>query len=308
MADGHLAAAVKEAATAAFEDSGLPEDPEATVEPLTDPIVTVAEEAPEDEEKDGGADPGEPAPGAGDEVEPAEEDVPTSYFGTDLSAFPAKERADIIAKFQEQNKLINKLQREDAAKPDTPAAPAVETPAAPVVEPVEPEMTDEVLIEALGLDMEDPYDARTAKVAVPLARLVLDLKNQVEGVVTNSTVAETSQVWNTTLDTLESQYGELPVPRIELLERAADEGIADPTTAYWAAVGPLRAKLANEVSELLKERRASDKKAATTPRPRTSTPVEATRLTNTDTKLAVAEAAELAARELGMDWAEATKR
>jgi hypothetical protein len=298
MADGKLDAAIKEAFAEASEGATIEDDDD------TDE-GTAADEAPEADVEGDESDSEAPSED-GTDVDPREEDVPTSYFGTDLSGLPAKERADIIRTYEEQNKLISQRNREEAEARKAEAAPT--TPAAPAEPEQEPELSDEALAQALGLDLEDPSDARTARASVPLARLVLDLKAQVAELSETGTVAAESAHWNGELDRLEAKFGELPVPRVELLEQAAAKGIGDPESAYWAAVGPLRAQLAEEVSKRLSALRTDGKKAATTPRPRSSTPVEATRLEQTDTKLAVAEAAELAARELGISWEDATRQ
>ena len=233
------------------------------------------------------------------ESEAEDEEVPTSLFGIDLSVLPDEAtRAEFIREWREQNKTISRLQREKAelekamSSPKPPEPPEPESPSVA-------EFTDEAIAEALGLDPED--DSPAAKAAIALARGFMELKEQVTGVVTAAEVSETERYWESTLDYLESKYGELPIDRTELLEYAAEHEITDPEVAYWAKMGPIRFDVSQALDRKLKEVRARAKKAATTPRPTTSTPVGPTPLRSKTVKDAIREAFVATAHELGID-------
>lgn len=236
-----------------------------------------------------------------EEVEGDGEPVPDSLFGVDLSSLPEPERKTFIREWTEQNKQISKLQREKAElKQETPPAKAAE-PELP--EPV----TDEVLAQALRLDLEDPDDARLAERLIPLARMNLEMKAQLEATASTVSVDAEARYWNGELDKLEARFGKLPEERIELLERAAAKGIADPEAAYWAAVGPIRVAVTEALDRQLKAAQKTGKKAVSTPRPKSGETVQAKALESKTTKEAVAEAAKLAAEELGYDWEDARR-
>lgn len=226
-----------------------------------------------------------------------EEAPPTHLFGVDLSALPDEARREFIHEWQEQNKTISKLQREKAelakATPPEPEPPAEEAPP----------LTDEALAQALGIDLENTLDEAAAKAAISLARGFIELRQEVEGLVSSNTVADTKRVWESKLDELEAQYGQLPVDRIEVLEWAADNGVSDPTAAYWAQAGPIRFSVMEALDKKMQDVRKSSKKAATTPRPKASVEVEE-KLKATTAKEAAGEAARAAIKRLGIRFDE----
>lgn len=259
-----------------------------------------------------GADPKvEPRPAAAPAEAPAGQpaegtaEPPTEYFGVDLSGLPADQREELIAQWSERDRLINTLQRGQATEPpaQAPAAPAA--PPTPVAPEPEPELSDADLAEAFHLDLEDPADEKTAQVAIPLARTILLLKEQVEGLAAGTAAKDARAEFTSGLSKLETEYGVLPSDsRAALVEAAVTRGI-DADSAYWAAVGPTRLAVMQDVTERLTKLQAQGKASATTPRPGTNVPVEQRALESKDTKSAVAEAAKLAAQELGFDWDEA---
>ena len=273
-----------------------PETPEPAPEPAT-PAGAETEVEPRAEEPPVEATPGQPGEGTAD-------DVPTSYFGVDLSGLPADQRAEIISGWTERDRRLNTLQREKAELTATKPAEPAPAPAAPEPEPEYP-ASDADLAEALGLDLEDPDDEKAARTAIPLARTILELKAQVDGIASQNQAASAAQQFTASLSGLEKEYGELPVEqRATFIETAVSKGL-DAEAAYWAAVGPTRLAIMQDVTKRLADLQAGRKAESTTPRPSGSVPVEQVGLEAKDTKSAVAEAAALAAKELGIDWDEA---
>ena len=298
MANPALASAVAEALAAEPLAGGNPPEDET-------PEGTAEAEAPDGESE--GTPPGSAEVGAEVESEGSEEEIPTSLFGVDLSTLPDDAaRKEFIHEWREQNKTISKLQREKAelakAQEETPPAPP---PAQEAPEPVDvSSLTDEALAEVLGLDLENSLDPQAAKAALALARGFLDLKGQVDGLTTKTTVAEVQHRWDSQLNDLEQRFGELPVERAELLEWAADNGITDPEAAYWTITGPIRAQVAEALTKKLGDTRRSGKQAASTPRPKSSAPVTGARLESKTVKDAVKEGLEKSMAELGISFGE----
>jgi len=297
--DGRVAEAAKEAMT----ELGLAENKDGEIVPTGTASGTPDPEA-------GKA--GEPSPpgstGGKGEVEPGTtgdgEPVPETMFGVDLSALPEPEREVFIREWTEQNKHINKLQREKAEL----AKAGEKAPEPKSAEPELPEtISDEVLAQALHLDLEDADDARLAERLIPLARMNLEMKQQLEATTSTVNIDAEARFWNGELDKLEKRFGDLPVTRTELLEEAAERGIADPEAAYWAAVGPIRVSVSEALNKQLQAARKTGKQQAATPRPKSSVPTQAKALESKTTKAAVLEAAKLAAEELGFDWEDARR-
>lgn len=290
--------AVADAAKEAQAELGLVEDKDGALS--KDGTAASAAEA----AKDGAKSTPSPKDGEG-EVKPEDDDgeaVPESLFGIDLSTLPEPERKVFIREWTEQNKQISKLQRDNAE------LKTEEKPPAKTQEPGEPEaITDEVLAQALRLDLEDPDDARLAERLIPLARMNLEMKAQLEATASTVNIDVEMRHWNGELDRLEKRFGEMPIDRTEVLERAAARGIADPEAAYWAAVGPIRVSVSEALAKQLKTAQKTGKVAATTLRPKTSAPTQKTTLESKTTKEAVLEAAKLAAEELGIDWDDARR-
>jgi len=334
-----MAAAVKEAAEKVDLETGsllpAPAEGEGTATPVAAaaPAATAAPAA----EATPAADATPEAQGApstevvagtpgGESETPTEgtDDTPTEYFGVDLSFIEdATERAKWIHEFQERDTFISQLLRDkaqgDGQGGDKPPAqkPAVESGRQPGTESQElapqadkPDLSDEALAQALGLDLEDPYDAKLAAIAVPLARQNLELQSKVEDLSSSDAVRETQAYWETSLDKLESQFGKLPVDHLKFYEFAADNGIAEPAAAYWQVVGPAKAEVMQaaqkkrvEVAEAL----AAFKRQASGVRPSATVPGEDAGLQSKNTKDAVKEAMLKVQEKLGIDIESARK-
>lgn len=303
-AEGALEASV----AAAFEgfteapDGGLvgPEEGEGTGAPAPeaqpDPPQTSAsaEAQPEVEPK--------PAEGAKTETPagaPAEGtvDAPERYFEVDLSGLPAEERIKVIGALKERDDEIGKLLRGKAK--DEPAT----APAAEEVQPP-PQLSDEDIVKALGLDPENPFEETAAKVGVPLARELLALREQVGQLVEDQAADKHLQQWHSTLDTLEKLHGELPLDRTALIEYAAENNLQDPESAFWRVMGPAR----RQVEEAVKAAEARIAAAAPAPtpgqvsstRPRSTTATEETPAEGTNIRDAVKDAGLKVLRDLGI--------
>lgn len=239
-------------------------------------------------------------PGTTESKATGTDEAPTEYFGVDLSELPAEKRREIITGFRERDDYISKLLREKA-EPETD----VPTMAAP--QQVE-ELTDEALLTALGLDPEnDMFDQHTAKVALPLARQLLETKAAVDQLVQTQSISQAERYWNSSLDSLEKQFGELPIDRMAVLEFAAENSIADPQDAYWRIMGPVRQQLMNAVQTHKQTELRDAKKGAASVRPRTTGKTAPSALEATSVRNAVYEAARIAAEERGLDWEQAVK-
>lgn len=241
-----------------------------------------------------------------DEEDPAEA-VPTSLFGVDLSNLDDATRAEFVREWTEQNKIISKSQREAAeTKKELEAvrstAPTVQP--APADEPDVTQLSDEELAEALGLDLENAIDPQAAKLNLALTRKVLELTSKVENVQATATESAQASTWKSALDTLEARFGELPVDRETLVANAKARGIADPEAAFWVEMGPVRQSLVEALDKKLGNKLKGAKKAATTPRPKTSAAVEPAALTSKNAKDAVKEAFERAMAEKGMTFSQ----
>lgn len=224
-------------------------------------------------------------------------EVPTSYFGEDLSDFEPDVRAKMIARFKEQDRFIQKLQREKAELEKNQGQPP-----APEPEPVI--VTDEMILSELGLEADDP----SAPIVLPLAKQLLDLQTAVQSMYQQQTARDIVNDWNTKLDALEAQYGKLDseITRDDVFEYAAENGLTEPAAAYWQIAGPAKALAAQS---LAKERqdalRTLKLQQAGVLRPETATEGRTTKLEATSVRDAVKEAAKLAEQELGISWKEA---
>lgn len=215
-------------------DDGTGEEPEAPA--VEEPVTPEAqgdegaeEEAVEAEESE-----------AGDGT-----DIPTDYYGVDLSGLSAEERAAIVAGFQERDKFIQQLLRNKSTeepKADEPASGGSD--AADDNAP----LTDDDIKKALGLDdPDDPFAETTAKVAIPLAKLVLDLQEQVVSIAARTEMDATERYWDSSLSALEGQFGKLPLSHDEVMKEAAAAKVAEPVDAYWRIMGPMRQQVMAEV-------------------------------------------------------------
>jgi hypothetical protein len=188
--------------------------------------------------------------GAGEASEPEEaEDLPESYFGFDLSPYEPEERKAILAAFKERDREIQQAKRE-AAEAREAAAEAAE----PEFSPFDPSViSDEQIAEALGFDPDDPYFEVKAQATIPLAREILDLRNEVQSLAQNYTGDKTSAMWATEVRKLEQVYGELPPGMgVEDVVGVADEfGISDPEAAFLKATAQRRLAFAETVADTL---------------------------------------------------------
>ena len=204
-----------------------------------------------------------------DETEAQEgtDDIPDRYFEVDLSGLPAEERAAVIAALKGRDDEIGKLLR-GRAEGDAPATPPEPDP--------EPEpITDEAILEALGIDPE--YDETAAKVALPLVRGMQQLQEQVAALLEQQELASLDTYWTSELDSLEAQHGKLPVDRVAVLEFAAENGLQSPADAYWRIYGPAQRQVQEAVAAAQKRIEAApagktkpSKKDASSARPKTS--------------------------------------
>jgi hypothetical protein len=167
-----------------------------------------------------------------------------TYFGVDLSGLSAEEADAIVKGFEERDKFIQKLLRNqpETAEPEVAAEDAT---------PDEGEaLTDDDIKKALGLDdPDDAYAEHTAKAAVPLAKMVLELQETVTALQTQTQVQATERLWEETLSSMEKQFGALPIDRNELYKQAAEAGVAEPVDAYWRVMGPARQQVMAEVQK-----------------------------------------------------------
>lgn len=188
---------------------------------------------------------------------------------------------------EKRDDFIGKLLREKAEDPGETPDP---TPAA------EPEvLTDEQLLAQLGLDPENnPFDEATAKVALPLAKGLQQMQSMVSQLVEVQELQALETTWNTALDSLERDYGELPIDRLSVLEFAAARNIQDPAAAYWTIAGPAKKQVVDAV-------RAQQKRPTppSTTRPQGRAAQAPAPLEAKTVKEAVAEAARRAMTEAG---------
>lgn len=274
-----------------LEDALLPtdgtgEEPEA---PAEEAVVTPdaqgeeSEETPADEV---GADESE----AGDGTD---EDVPSEYYGVDLSALSAEERAAIVAGFQERDKFIQQLLRNKADEPAE--APKAEDPG-------DAEASDADILQALGLDdPDDAYAEHTAKVALPLAKLVLSLQEEVSQVKARTELDATERYWQSSLDQLEAKHGGLPVSHAEVMKMAAEAGVGEPVDAYWRIMGPARQEVMAEVQKRRAVMERSLKQSAKgTVRPSTGADTTEAIIDAKDVKDATRQALSMLFRERGI--------
>jgi hypothetical protein len=226
--------------------------------------------------------------GASEGTEVEDED----FFGVTISG-TAEQRDAIKDVLKKQNDFIGKLLREkteeEGSKADAEEAPAPE------------EITDEAILQVLGLDPDDPFDEKTAKVTLPLVRKQLAQDQLLSQLIETQELQEIDRTWRSGLSAMEKEFGALPkeVTHDRVMELAADEGITSPLDAYWRIVGPARASLSAVMQRESDEERTARKKAATTTRP-TSTEAEGEpSLKSKNTKDATKEAASALLTKLG---------
>lgn len=296
--DDALSPSIREAALAAMEAAGVPtagewdtEDEQSTDQALEDQTPQ-DDPASSDEAVTGDQEP------ENTDTPPASEDdeVPTEYFGLDLSDLPSEKRQEIIDRFKEQDSYIQSIQRAKAEEDRKNQQP-------PEAE-VEPEMpSDDEIMEMLGYDPEDPmYDVKK-EVALPMAKMVLNQTAIVQQMAEERQIAEFEAHWDSTLDALEATHGKLPISRDELIDIAIENNIFDPADAYARVYLQGRAAVSKDVEAFKAEaaKIAADKakpKPPSTTRPRSAT----TEPTAPSENLTPREAAIKAAKDMGLDW------
>lgn len=294
--------AVREAALAAMAEHGInPED-----EKLWDEGSTSEADGTEEDELEDDSDQPEDTE-AGEEVDGTSEDddedvtadeaedVPTEYFGVDLSDLPPEKRQAVIDALRDRDAEIQRVQREAASKggDDEEDEGDFEMP------------SDDELLAHFGYDPDDPLYEVKKETALPLIKAQLQMQAALGEILQEREVDRFEQYWSSSIEQLESDHN-IKVDRDELLDFAIENQIPDPVDAFSRYV--LRGRKA--VSEEAEKARAEAqrkvrerKKAATTARPGGR---------NGDTKpakppvgLTPEQAARAAAKELGMDWGKA---
>jgi hypothetical protein len=304
MGKAALDTAVAEAVTGAQASLGLTAPPEVVV-PAKDTAQPPADPAPE----------AKPEPVATPPVK-AEVDTPapdprgtapTEYMGADLSKLPDDAaRWTFIDAQKESEKKFGQLLRENAelkkqaTEPAAPAAPAPApaTPAEPVVE----QLSDEDIATALGINLEESSDPALAAITVRMARAFGDISAKLDALAESSTESSVRGTFDKDLAGIQTRFGALPedIAGEDLYAWARSQGIQDAETAYWRAMGPVRAEAAKALSERLQSEKRDAKKDATTPRPTTTSDVAEPGLKSKNVKDAVKEAALGTMKELGI--------
>jgi hypothetical protein len=233
-------------------------------------------------------------PEAADAVQ--DEEVADEFWGVDLSDIPVEARKAILAKLEQQEGTIHKLQQRVAEV----KAPVAETP-----DPVEAP-SDEDILRGLGLDPENIYDPAQAAALLNMAKATMALEERVAEMTQADTTREVETAWNSELDQLESTYGKLPFTRIQVLQYAVEEGSPSPADAYFKLTAPVRKEVANAAAEA---RRATMKKEAQGGvRPTSGTGDVPSVTKGMSMRDAVAAAARAAEKETKLSWKDAVKR
>lgn len=220
-------------------------------------------------------------------------DVPDSYFGYQFPPeLTPEQRVELLSELQKRDDTIGKLLRGreegTAEEPD----PEPEPPA---------EMTDEEILQALGLDPDNPFMEETAKAVVPLVRKQLQQENVIAQLIEMQELNAIDTSWRSTLASMEKEFGALPaeVTHDAVMEFAAEQGIASPVDAYWRIAGPGRAAVESLTAERTKKLLAEKAKSASV-RPTGGNASEEAPLEAKTTKGATREAATRILRELGL--------
>lgn len=226
-------------------------------------------------------------------------------WGVDLSALPdAAAQAKFVAEWTETQKTIAKLQREkaEAVKAAEAAAPAAVPDAEETVDVSK--LSDEQLAEALGINWADADERDRREIAY--SRTILEQDQRMKRLEDSFQSTTTQTTWDKALDALETQFGKLVEgqSREDLFAWAQENNVANPEAAYWAAQGPVRSAVAAQLQDRIVELRTDGKKAATTPRPKTTAAVETGALESKTIKSAIKEAFEKAQTTLGVQLAE----
>jgi hypothetical protein len=226
----------------------------------------------------------------------ATEEVPTEYFGQDLSEFEPDVRKAIIEMVAPRDRHIQQLMREKASAPEPAAEAAPPEPPAPAEDT---EVTLEEVAKTFGYDLDDPTQADVAKAMVPATQLIVSLKQEVDQLKTSDSVRAAEVYWTQGLSGLESQFGQLPegVTHDEVIRIAAENGIAEPVDAYWRIMGPARQAVMDEVRARREAVTTTLKKTSTQAKPKSTTDTVPTGPTASNVKDATAQVFEQLKRE-----------
>ena len=292
MAEAQLRGIIADALAGQSEEAEGTADADVLAEASPDSEDETPEAVVETEDVAGESESTDPA------VDEATDEPPTTYFAEDLSAFDADQRREVIGLLEKREDFIGKLLREKASGESAEAD-------VPEPEPVA-ELTDEAILQAFGLDPEqNPFDENTAKVVVPLFREIQSLRTEVGQLTEDSQLTAIANEWNTTLDALSKEFGELPVDNIAVMEYAGANGVASPQDAYWRIAGPARRQVGDAMkaveARLAKE---SAKKKATSTRPSSTSADSEPGLDEKDTKSATLTAARAAMAKLGISFSD----
>lgn len=222
-----------------------------------------------------------------------------TYWGTSLEGLSVDQKKAIVAAIDQREGVIHELQKRLAEEPKAKEPQEAEP---------EPELTDEAILEVLGVDLTDEFAVAEAKKhSLPLAKQLMQLEAQVEKLAENEQSREVVSYWNGNLDRLEAEYGALPGDRVQVLQYAAAEGISDPEVLYFRLTAPARKEVEGEVAKIRQE--AMRKAAQGGLRPSTSTANRQV-LDTKDKSLreVVKEAALQAQRESGHKWSDVLRR
>ena len=221
-------------------------------------------------------------------------DGPSEYFGYKLPPdLTPEQRGEFISELKKRDDTIGKLLRGKDAN-----EPAVVQEQQTTPEP----MTDAEILQAFGLDPENPFDEQTAKAIVPLVRKQIEQDNVLAHLIEIQELNDIDRTWRGTLAAMEQEFGVLPteVTHDSVMEFAADNNIQSPVDAYWRIVGPGRQIVEGLVSQRKLVKNA-DKASASSTRPGGAIADGDAPLESKTTKGATKEAATRILRDLGLD-------
>jgi hypothetical protein len=225
------------------------------------------------------------------------EEVRTEYFGVDLSDIEPAKRAELLDKWREQDKFVQSVMRRNAELENQ------DPPAATDDEPEAP-LSDEEFLASLGITEDDEMYEVKKEILGPVAKIVIQQQQQMQEMVLQQQAAAFLDNWDTTLNQLEEQYGELPMSHDDLLDAALENGIMDPVDAYNRVSMTGRKVVSDEVAKAKAAAARKAKKAASQPRPRNTSTEDTSKV---GAKLDPKAAAKAAAETLGFDWGSALK-
>lgn len=237
-------------------------------------------------------------PGTTPEAKPVQEtDVPTEFWGVDLSDIPAERRAAILALAEQQESTIHKLQQRLSEQKQPEPAPPVE----------EPVLTDDDILVAIGVDPEDYSVSESARAAlIRMAKATMALEDKVESLATKDTTREVETFWNSELDRLEAENGKLPFDRIQVLQYAVEEGLTDPVGVYFRLSAPVKREVEHAAAEARREALKRESTGGVRPRTGGGEPIPVTK--GMSMREAVEKAARSAEKTTKLRWRDAVKQ